>query len=253
VAAMNIRLISALIFVLTMIAGCSRQDEHSPFAGSRKDIGVIVVADSAVRVDPFYYSSRIAVLPMGENVEVIDRSREESKVAGTQDFWYKIRLRDGISGWIYGQNIKVFKEGSDRSIESYAKKLRANEDEKVRKELSGKWWSVTGEDNFTDHILSIRDNGTYASLRRGSLKPLEGDYTIDSAQGIITFSAGASFGNTANFIVRGEFYIIETVTDGRTIKFKKLSSDPDFKDELAVPEQNTEEESAAPETADNPQ
>jgi len=249
---MNIRLISALIIILSVIAGCSPHDGHSPFAGSRKDIGVIVVADSAVRVDPFIYSSRVAVLPMGENVEVTDRSREQSRVAGTQDFWYKVRLRDGISGWIYGQNIKVFKEGSDRSIESYAKELRAGEDEKARKELGGKWWSVTGEDNFTDHILSIRENGTYASLRRGSEKPLEGDYIIDSAQGTITFSAGTSFGNTETFIVRGDFYVIETVTDGRTIKFKKISSDPDFKNELAVPEQKTDEETAAPETADTP-
>ena len=234
----------AVIISLSVI-GCSRGGSKSSFGGNQKDIGVITVDDASVRLEPFIYSSRVTVLSTGENVEVLDHSKEKSAVAGKIDFWYRVRLRNGITGWIYGQNLKVFTEGSNSSVESYAKELRQDEDKKALKELRGKWWSVSGEENFTDHILALRENGTYASLLKGSDKPVEGDYTLDSMKGEITFSKGTSFGDKANFIIRGEIYLLEALIDGKAVKFKKISSNPDFKNELVVPEEPKTEETPA--------
>jgi hypothetical protein len=135
----------------------------------------------------------------------------------------------------------VFSEGEDTSVSKYAKELRKEESEKVRKELKGKWWSVTGEDTFTDHILSLKEDGTYASLVRGADKPVEGDYTIDTENTAIKFSKGTAFGDQINYIIRGDFYLLEAVTDKKRIKFKKISSDPNFKAELTVEDKETDE------------
>ncbi len=229
-----------MLIAASVFAGCSRDDSRNSKYGKAKEIGVIVEEDSSVRLEPHLYAARVAVLSTGENVEVLDHSKEKSAVAGKKDYWYRIRLRDGMLGWIYGQNMKIFSEGSDSSVASYAKELREEEDAKATKELRGKWWSVagTGEDTFTDHILALRENGTYASLKKGTTTPIEGDYIIDSLKGEMTFSKGTTFGDTANFIIRGEIYLLEATVDGKNVKFKRISTNPDFKDELMLPKQD---------------
>ena len=236
----KITFICSLLITASLVTGCSRDDSRNNKYGAPKEIGVIVVDDASVRLEPFLYASRVAVLSTGENVEVLDHSKEKSPIAGKIDYWYRVRLRDGIMGWVYGQNMKIFSEGSDGSVASYAKELREEENEKAVKELRGKWWSVSGigEDTFTDHILALRENGKYASLKKGSTTPVEGEYTIDSLKGEITFDKGTSFGDKANFVIRGEIYLLETTIDGKNVKFKRISTNPDFKDELMLPKED---------------
>jgi hypothetical protein len=228
---------TAMICTAMILIGCARGDKDGiGVQGNRKQIGVVTVDEVSVRLDPIVYSSRVAVLSTGENVEVVDRSREMGRVSGKSDYWYKIKLRNGLSGWVFGANMKIFEEGSSSTVESFAKELRAEEDQKARKELRGKWWSVAGDETFTDHILSLREDGTYASLRKGSTTPVDGTYELNTADGVITFSKGTSFGDKASFMIRGEIYLLETMVDGKEVKFKKLSSNPDFKGELSLPE-----------------
>jgi uncharacterized protein YgiM (DUF1202 family) len=231
--------------ILSILAfGCNRNEPFASGSGAKKRIGVVMVTDSALRLDPLATSARIAVLPTGENVEVTDRSHEKSPVAGKMDYWYKVRLRSGITGWIYGQNIKVFAEGEDSSVAKYAKELRKEEAEKVRKELKGKWWSVSGEDNFTDHIVSLREDGSYASLVRGSDKLTEGDYTIDTENSVVKFSNGTAFGDQLNYVIRGDFYVLEVITDKKKIKFKRISRDPNFKAEFTAEDKDADDKTA---------
>lgn len=243
--------ISIILTLITIsIAGCSRKPANQPLAPGKKQIALITVQDSALRLDPIVSSARIMVLGTGENGEVIDYSKEKSSVAGKQDFWYKIRLRSGVTGWIWGQNIKVFAEGENKSIESFARELRAAEEETVRKEIRGKWWSVVGEDTFTNHILTIHSDGKYAALLKGSDKPVEGTYSIDTEKTLITFDKGTPFGKDVNYIIRGDFYVLEAVGDKTKIRFKRVSSDPNFKDEIAS--ESPKAEAANPEKTAEP-
>lgn len=251
----KITFICSLLITAFLMTGCSRDDAGDRKYGKPKDIGVIVVDDASVRLEPFLYAARVAVLTTGDNVEVLDHSKEQSRIAGKIDYWYRVRLRDGIVGWIYGQNMKIFSEGSDSSVASFAKELREEENAKASKELRGKWWSVAGigEDTFTDHILALRENGTYASLKKGSTTPVEGEYSIDSLKGEITFDKGTSFGDKANFVIRGEIYLLETTIDGKNVKFKRISTNPDFKDELMLPKEEEKPAEGAEPTAPQPE
>jgi uncharacterized protein YgiM (DUF1202 family) len=225
-------------------AGCSRKSPNEPLSPGKKQIALVIVQDSALRLDPIVSSARIDVLGTGEKGEVIDFSKEKGAVGGKQDFWYKIRLHSGVTGWIWGQNIKVFAEGEDKSVESFAKDLRSAEEENVRKQVRGRWWSVIGEDTYTNFILSLKENGEYAALLKGTSKPVEGNYMIDTEKTLITFDKGTPFGNNVNYIIRGDFYILEAVGDKSKVRFKRISTDPNFKDEI---EQEAPESDAAPE------
>ena len=230
--------IALIISALAAAVSCSKDRNASKgvIAGA-KEIGVIMEQDSSVRLDPLIYSARIAVLATGEQVEVLDKSKEKAPVAGKLNYWYKIRLRDGIVGWIYGANLKVFTEGSDSSVESFAKELRAEEAGNVMKALKGRWWSITDTQAFTDNILSLKDNGTYASMKKAKAEgenppALEGDYKVDTLNSKITFSKGTTVGDTIDYIIRGDIYVLESSVDGKRVTFKKISSDPEYKRDM---------------------
>lgn len=240
------RKIAILFAVAAFISviSCSKDTSSKGAIAGAKEIGVIMEQDSSVRLDPVINSARIAVLATGEQVEVLDTSKEKAPVAGKLNYWYKVRLRDGIVGWIYGANLKVFSEGSDRSIDSFAKELRAEESGKVMKDLRGKWWSITDTQAFTDNIIALKDDGTYASMKKGKeSEAVEGEYKIDTLNSKITFSKGSTVGETIDYIIRGDIYILEGSIDGKRVSLKKISSDPDYKRDMS----EAEDASAKPE------
>ena len=233
------RKIAILFAVAAFISviSCSKDTSSKGAIAGAKEIGVIMEQDSSVRLDPLINSARIAVLATGEQVEVLDTSKEKAPVAGKLNYWYKVRLRDGIVGWIYGANLKVFSEGSDRSIDSFAKELRAEESGKVMKDLRGKWWSITDTQAFTDNIIALKDDGTYASMKKGKeAEAVEGEYKVDTLNSKITFSKGSTVGETIDYIIRGDIYILEGAVDGKRVSLKKISSDPDYKRDMSEAE-----------------
>ena len=240
------RKIAILFAVAAFISviSCSKDTASKGAIAGAKEIGVIMEQDSSVRLDPVINSARIAVLATGEQVEVLDTSKEKAPVAGKLNYWYKVRLRDGIVGWIYGANLKVFAEGSDSSVDSFAKELRAEESGKVMKDLKGKWWSITDTQAFTDNIIALKDDGTYASMKKGKeSEAVEGEYKIDTLNSKITFSKGSTVGDTIDYIIRGDIYILEGSVDGKRVSLKKISSDPDYKRDMS----EAEDASAKPE------
>lgn len=237
----------ALLFVISVFVtgvSCSKDASSKGAIAGAKEIGVIMEQDSSVRLDPLIYSARISVLATGEQVEVLEKSKEKAPVAGKLNYWYKVRLRDGIVGWIYGANLKVFAEGSDSSVDSFAKELRAEESGKVMKDLKGKWWSITDTQAFTDNIIALKDDGSYASMKKGKeSEAVEGEYKVDTLNSKITFSKGSTVGETIDYIVRGEIYMLEGSIDGKRVSLKKISSDPEYKRDMS----EAEDASAKPE------
>ncbi|MGL4369526.1 MAG: SH3 domain-containing protein [Spirochaetota bacterium] len=223
-----------MILSAAAVISCSSDKQPGPAdaTAGAKEIGVVIESDAAVRIHPYIYTARVAVMSTGDYVEILDKSKEQSRIAGKLDYWYKVRLRSGITGWIYGTNLKIFTEGQDSSVESYAKELREEEASKIMKDLKGKYWSVTDSETFTDSILALWDDGKYASFIKGSETPIEGEYTVDTLTSAITFDKGSTVGDSINYIIRGDMYVLEVVKDGKRTRFKKISSDPSFKKDV---------------------
>lgn len=234
--------LAALLFIPALLTAvsCSKSSTAKDAIAGAKEIGVIVAQDSSVRIHPLIYSARVFVLSTGDQVEVLDKSKEKAPVGGKLTYWYKIRLKSGIIGWVYGANIKVFAEGSDSSVESFAKQLRSAESVRMMKSLKGKWWSVTDKDSFSNDILSLKDDGTYASMLKGNDKPTEGTYTVDTVNEEISFDKGSTVGAKISYIMRGAMFILEATNNGKKVQFKKISNDPDFKKDMVDPDESTE-------------
>jgi hypothetical protein len=76
---------------------------------------------------------------------------------------------------------------------------------------------------------------------KGSDKPIEGNYTVDTVNAVISFDKGSTVGNKIDYIIRGDMYILEAVSNEKRVRFKKISNDPEFKKDM-----NESEDAPAP-------
>lgn len=229
----------ALLLLVSCAASTDGETEIETKLKKEKIFAVALNEYSAVRFQPQLNSSRIDYLNKGDNVEIIGHSAEQSKIGGVREYWYKIALPSGITGWTFGSNIKILKEGDDFSIEDYRQQVTAQKLERTIKQLKGKWWSVTQSGNFTSHMLMLYPDGTYKSSR-GSFRK-EGSFTLDMDKKELSFSEGTSFGDKLNFFTRGQELVLEIETEDQTYRFKKIASETDKETEERLEEYQIED------------
>lgn len=219
---------SLFVFLIMLFTACAAENNDSTIDDDIENTEVFAVAlndYSAVRFQPQIHSSRTDYLMKGESVKVIKKSAEESRIARVKDYWYYIQLSSGVRGWTFGSNIKILKEGDGFSIEDYRKQVAQENIERIVKNLTGKWWSVTASGNFTSHSLILYEDKKYRSSRGGVVK--KGEYTLDLDKNLIIFSDGATFGNDLTLVQRGVEILIEKETEKYKYRFKKISSETD--------------------------
>jgi uncharacterized protein YgiM (DUF1202 family) len=227
-------LISALIITVIM-TGCNKLKPETPVIPENSEgnpLAVIITPNTALRVDPLIFTSRIAQLKKGEVGEVLEKSSEKKPVAGTVDFWYKIRLSNGISGWVYGSNINILKDSNRDNVESYLSQFWEKETEELSAALHGRWWSVNRFNDFTSHVIEIYKDGKYKSYIKGNAKKFEGDYNFDFNNSKIIFLNGTTFEGDLNYTRRGEEFTLSREDEKDEIKFKKINVNPESEDEV---------------------
>jgi Bacterial SH3 domain len=206
-----------------MLISCQGEGERSGKAGELPGLyGIVTIDNAALRLDPLIYSARITLLRKGEKVEVLDQSKEKGWIGNNSEFWYKVRQKKGISGWIYGSNLRLFSPGRSSSMESYVTALQEQEEEELKKGLAGKWWSVDKRGDFTSHCIELFEDGTYRSYVRGG-REIEGDYTLNFTEKEVLFLGGSTIGQTVHYVRRGTLYSLEKTEGGREWRFKKIS------------------------------
>jgi hypothetical protein len=187
--------------------------------------GIVISDDANLRVDPLIYSTRIALLNKGDRVEIIEQTKDKSSAGKTTDYWYKVKMGKGITGWLFGGNIKTFKLTQAESIDSYVSAIYKDEEKKLRKVLSGKWWSVDVRDDYTNHALELYEDGKYKSYLRGQ-KEIEGEYSFNFVENQLLFSEGVSFNaKSIGYVKKGTIYRLQTKIDGWNFRMKKIVDD----------------------------
>ncbi|MDY6969768.1 MAG: SH3 domain-containing protein [Spirochaetota bacterium] len=216
-------IISILLYLLSLMISCMeevKQDQiDSPETGKT---GLILTERTALRIDPFIYSSRIDQLNKGDIVDIIGRSKQKSWIGQSNAYWYKIKLTKGILGWSYGKNIKIFSGTRDDIVNNVISDFWDEESKKLKKELSGKWWSIDKNGIFTDHCLQIYRVGKYRSLNKAG-ETIEGEYYFNFRNKEIVFLNGTSFGHNLNYVRRGNTFFIRKKLDYGELKFTKIS------------------------------
>ena len=210
----------AILMITATAPYCSRGDRVI----TKDTYGIILKGYTAMRVDPMIFAGIVAVLNKGASVEVLEKSKEKSWVGKTSGYWYKIRTNDGITGWVFGQNIAIhYSKGRD-AIDRMVSDFMAGEGVQVKKYLAGKWWSVNQFGDFTDHCLELYESGAYKSYLKGEEKnPMTGAYRIDFNKNEISFSGGTSFNSNLDLNKRGADYVIKKKMKDYELRFKKIS------------------------------
>ncbi|MFH0977285.1 MAG: SH3 domain-containing protein [Spirochaetota bacterium] len=185
-------------------------------------IGIVFVDKTIMRVDPIIYSSVITYLNKGEILLIISKSDVKEKISNNEDYWYNVRFSRGLTGWVYGANIKIFSADKIYEIKRYLTQFWAEESLNFRKKIAGKWGSFdNGESPYQS--LYIFDDGKYKSYRAESA-PIEGEYVVNYKEAEIIFKNGTFFGNKITCYVNGNRFVLKRSVKDKGIKFKKISS-----------------------------
>jgi len=182
--------------------------------------GLILINNTSVRIDPYYFSGKITQLKKGKKVKVVACSQTKSWIGNAHDFWYKIEFDNGLTGWVFGKTLKII---SSKNKYKKADLLLASWEEKtkeMREALAGKWWSINKAGEFTNHCLEFSLKGQYKSYLKGQAeeKTFQGDYNFNFDKKLILFLEGTSFGNKLTFSSIGKTFSLK---QGR-LEFKKI-------------------------------
>ncbi|MCX7678768.1 MAG: SH3 domain-containing protein [Spirochaetes bacterium] len=213
-----------LIGFAIVFARCA-QDKEPQELNFKKDkvVGVVIRENAVLRIDPIVYSARVALIKRAEIVEVLGKSKEPAIVGGAKGYWYKVKAQNGIVGWMWGKNIRFFTNESKSTIDSYVSEFWEKESERLKKLISGRWWSINKRGDFTEHALEIFPEGKYKSYVKGG-QPIEGIYNINLKDNEVVFVNGTTFKTNLNIVQRGTLLFLEKETDKDIIKFQKIAS-----------------------------
>lgn len=63
---------------------------------------ITIVSGVRLRTSPLTAAAEITKLPLGTIVVVFDQSAAKDRIGNIEDFWYRVKTSDGISGWLFG-------------------------------------------------------------------------------------------------------------------------------------------------------
>jgi hypothetical protein len=188
--------------------------------------GIVARGYSAMRIDPMVFAGVITHLKKGEIVEILDRSTTKTWVGKENDFWYKVRTKDGVSGWVFGQTITIYTSKNKIVMDKIASEFIDIEVAQVKKGIVGKWWSTNEFGDFTDHCLEIYENNKYRSyMKNQEGEAIIGTYKIDLNINEILFSSGTSFKSNLDLVKRGNIFVIKRNMKDRELRFSRIAVD----------------------------
>jgi hypothetical protein len=227
------QLLCMIAFVVLITAGlsCSKSDDEI----TKDTYGIILKGYTAMRIDPMIFSGIVSELDKGASVQVLERSKEKSWVGKSNGYWYKIKTKEGLTGWVFAQNISIYSSKSKDSMNRIINQFMDSERAQAKQYLVGKWWSTNEFGDFTDHCIELYDSDKYKSYIKGNEDhPIVGTYQLDFNKNEIIFSAGTSFKSNLDLAKRGNDYIIKKSMKDFELRFTKISietsPEPELKD-----------------------
>lgn len=226
--------LTAFAVLIAAALSCSKSDDEI----TSDTYGIILKGYTAMRIDPMIFSGIVTELDKGTSVRVMDRSREKSWVGKTSGHWYRIRTQEGLTGWVFAQNISIYSSKTRDSMNRIINKFMDSERAQAKQYLVGKWWSTNEFGDFTDHCIELYDSDKYKSYLKGNEdRPIVGTYKLDFNKNEIAFSSGTSFKSNLDLAKRGNDYIIKKRMKDFELRFTKISIETSPEPELKDPGQ----------------
>ena len=135
----------------------------------------VSVDKANLRTDPLNISSIIEILERNTPVKIIDSTDEKIKIGNLNDYWYKVELKNGVRGWLYGPTLantttkeKEIVLNKDKKNKIQTKKVSEQDElyqEQIllnRQLLTG---SISGAKNLSVSTLSSAKNNTTLKIK----------------------------------------------------------------------------------------
>ncbi len=239
-----------LMTVLLMSAFACSRDENVPVKISSSMAGMILENATALRISPFVFSGCITRMDKSTVTVILERSAEKSQIGKSRDYWYHVRLTDGITGWVYGGNIRIFDAEDSGKLTEMLSRLQKDGDDETVRDISGKWWTISSSGDFTNICLELYPDGKFRAYKKGGEeKAVEGQFSADSSRNELLFSPDSGcFGEKLKFQRRGDGFSM-AVPGPAGIKFKRIhkivetAQDPEADDASEKKEDSQKKES----------
>ncbi len=228
--------ITIIILVAGSLLFCSKVKEIAKIKINKNSSGIVLIPNTSLRIEPLVFSTRIAQMKKGDSVQIIDKSKTKRAIGKYINYWYKVKSKEGFVGWIYGNNLKIISSRNKSSMKRYIKKFWEKESEKLKKALTGKWWSINKFNDFTNHCLELYLDGKYRSYWKGyEHGAIKGTYSFDFEKNEIKFDKNTTFKNTVHFIRMGQEYILRKELKDKEMKFKKIKRELPGQERFKLP------------------
>ncbi|XDD51152.1 SH3 domain-containing protein [Leptospira sp. WS92.C1] len=155
-----------LIFLLVVVLNCGGtapiQKDSSPSPSNASETGMYgYVRGSSVNVrsNGKLASDKVGMLKKGEVVKIESVSPAKEDIQNDSEYWYQIKSKSGLVGWVYGKFLMVYDHAplSEKEyIALFAKKLYPGES--IKKVAAGEY-EVKSPYNFSFNVKISLENG----------------------------------------------------------------------------------------------
>ncbi len=153
-----------------------------------KMFGVCKKNNHKIRISKTPTAKIIYRLKKGEEIKIIGKDKEKSIIGSTNDYWYKVLTKNGISGYSYGHNLHIYEKGvGSSSIND------ADESKDLENILDKKFYPKNVFDTISEGFvnLSIINKNNYF-LIDSKTKTIK--LNSDDISGIYTYTKIESYG-----------------------------------------------------------
>jgi hypothetical protein len=226
----TVRLYLILIASMLIISACKQDGdigEKEPEPKTKSlGIGIIIIDDTVLRLDPTIYSAVVSKIKKGSEVTILDKSSKKIWLGGSNSYWYKVRFSRGYTGWVYGNNIKIFDDDDKDQAEKFLSKFWKEEHKKFVTRIIGRWRTIRTNTQNPVQFVEILDDEKYKSYvmdGETAINVHEGDYKVNYADDEIIFPNGAFFGSKLIFMVRENILFLVKDKEDDSIKFQRIA------------------------------
>lgn len=226
----------ALVLAMPSLHSCGKENSPADQNNEIPRYGVVMAESLAVRIDPLPSSAEIENLTQGATVKILRRSSEKVRIGAHEDFWYFVRLDNGIKGWVYGARLNV--AGITRAGDFGGDNGNEPDDKTISESgrvLVGKWWEIKGDGSTGYRKFYFWSEGDY-EYGYGSKITQDGKYEFLVHKQTVLLNKGSGVGDTL-FIRRiGRDLRLYVEHKGRSYSFRKADDNPDS-DEVGLDEE----------------
>ena len=180
----------------------------------------------SLRTDPLTTAAEIEFLSAGTRVKIKKRGARKVRISGYNHYWYMVRLKSGLEGWVYGARLSL----GGSSVGPRGPEEKAISRDAFRKMVIGKWWEINDDGSTGYRKLYFWPDGSY-KYGYGTGYMRKGKYDLLPASLVILLDKKSGVGERVAMKRIGRENRLFAEVRGRKYYFRLGETDPGGKED----------------------